>query len=104
MQVSGNIGSLRSMANREHIKNLIDRSLLGNWSIRIEYSGSNLSGQREWILWGKTFFAIRSPSMVLNALDACHANFPTQDIRLYAENNSPQTRMVYTVYSGLERE
>ena len=91
-----------ALQNRNKMENFIDQSLLGDWIIRVEYSGNNSQGQRGWIQWGSTMFAIRSPDEVMEAIDACHTNYPEQEIRIYAEKVRPQVRIVYSVYRASE--
>ena len=102
MQLAQNSSLEQRLPNRDSVENFIDQSLLGNWSIRVEYAGVNSQGQMGWKLWGNTLFAIGSPSEVLEAIDACHAYYPEQEIRIYAENLRPEMRMVYNVYRARE--
>lgn len=85
--------------NRKNIENFIAQSLLANWAIRVEYLDDQVHGQMNWRAWGKTLFAIASADAVLQAIDACHANYPDNEIRIYAENARPEIRMVYTVFA-----
>ena len=102
MQLVENFDPVPPLQNRKNIENFIDQSLLGDWIIRVEYSGNNPQGQADWVQWGSTMFAISSPDEVMEAIDACHANFPQQEIRIYAEKVRPEMRMVYSVYRSTE--
>ena len=102
MRLVENYNPVPPLHNRKNIENFIDQSLLGDWVIRVEYSGNNSQKQTGWIQWGSPIFAIRSPDEVMEAIDACHANFPSQEIRIYAEKVRPEVRMVYSVYRSTE--
>ena len=102
MRLVENYSPVPPLHNRRNIENFIDQSLLGDWVIRVEYSGNNSKKQTGWIQWGSTLFAIRSPDEVMDAIDACHSSFPEQEIRIYAEKVRPEMRMVYNVYRSTE--
>lgn len=104
MQPVENFNPVPLLNNRENVQNFIDQSLLGDWIIRVEYSGRNAQGQTDWLQWGSTFFAITSPNDVMQAIDSCYAYLPEREIRIYAEKVRPQTRMVYSVYRATESE
>lgn len=98
MQPVENLDPVMPLQNREKIESFIENSLLGDWIIRIEYSGRNAQGQTDWLQWDSTFFAITSAEDVLQVIDSCYAYFPEREIRISAEKVRPQTRMVYSVY------
>ena len=102
MQLVEKFDAVPSRNNRNDIENFIDQSLLGDWVIRVEYSRNNSRGQADWVQWGSTMFAINSPDEVMEAIDACHTNYPEQEIRIYAEKVRPQVRIVYSVYRASE--
>ncbi len=102
MRLVENLNPVPPLQNRRNIENFIDRSLLGDWIIRVEYSGNNSEGQADWVQWGSTMFAISSPDKVIEAIDACHANYPAQEIRIYAEKFQPEIRTIYSVYGSTE--
>lgn len=94
-----------TLKNREKIEQFIDRSLLGDWSIRIEHSiGDSERDDAVWLQWGATLFALTSPRAVMEAIDNCHASHPSHDIRINAEKFSPEMRMVYCVYRAVDAE
>lgn len=102
MRLLENYYPVPPLQNRHSLENFIDQSLLGDWIIRVEYSGNNSQGQKAWAQWGSTMFAVKSPDEVMQAIDACHANYPAKEIRLYAEKVRPETRMIYSVYRSSE--
>ncbi|WP_455375774.1 ribulose bisphosphate carboxylase small subunit [Kaarinaea lacus] len=102
MQLIENFEPVPPLHNRKNIENFIDQSLLGDWVIRVEYSGKNPQGKIDWVQWGSTMFAIKSSCDVMREIDACHANYPAKEIRIYAEKVRPEMRMVYSVYRPTE--
>ena len=102
MRLVDNLDPVPPLNNRKNVENFIDQSLLGDWIIRVEYSGNNAQGQPDWLQWGATLFAINSSNDVMQAIDSCYAYFPERDIRIYAEKVRPETRMVYSVYRADE--
>lgn len=102
MRLVENSRPVPALRNRQNIEEMIDQSLLCDWVIRVEYSGINPEGQNDWLQWGSTLFAIGSADDVMEAIDACHANYPREEIRLYAEKLQPQMRMLYSVYRAEE--
>lgn len=98
-----NSNPVPTLHNRDKIEQFIDRSLLGDWSIRIEHSvGDSSQEDAVWLQWGTTLFAITSPKAVMEAIDDCHASNPSHDIRIHAEKFRPEMRMVYCVYRAAE--
>ena len=102
MQLIENFEPVPPLHNRKNIENFIDQSLLGDWVIRVEYSGKNPQGKIDWVQWGPTMFAIKSPCDVMKEIDACHASYPAKEIRIYAEKALPEMRMSYSVYRPME--
>ncbi|WP_455200392.1 ribulose bisphosphate carboxylase small subunit [Kaarinaea lacus] len=102
MWLAEKLDPVAPLNNRKDIENFIDQSLMGDWIIRIEYSGRNAQGQSDWLQWDSTFFAITSSDDVMEAIDSCYAYFPDREIRIHAEKVRPQTRMVYSVYQPVE--
>lgn len=98
-----NSNPVPTLYNRDKIEEFVDRSLLGDWSIRIEHAvGDSSQEDSVWLQWGTTLFAITSPKAVMEAIDDCHASNPSHDIRIHAEKFRPEMRMVYSVYRGTE--
>ena len=102
MQLVENLNPVPPLHNREKIEGFIDQSLLGDWIIRVEYAGTNSHGQTDWLQWGSTRFAIRSPNDVMQDIDSCHAYFPNREIRIKAEKVRPETHIAYSVYRPTE--
>lgn len=102
MQLIENFEPVPPLQNRKNIENFVDQSLLGDWVIRVEYSGKNPQGEIDWVQWGPTMFAIKSSCDVMKEIDACHANYPAKEIRIYAEKVLPEMRMAYSVYRPVE--
>lgn len=98
-----NSNPVPTLPNRYKIEQFIDSSLLGNWTIRIEHSlAGGSQGKAIWRQWGTTLFAITSARAVLEAIDACHARYPSHEIRIHAERLKPEMRMVYCVYRAAD--
>lgn len=104
MQLVENLDAVPPLSNRENVENFVEQSLLGDWVIRVEYSGRNAQGQTDWLQWDSTFFAIASADDVMQAIDSCYAYFPEREIRISAEKIRPATRMVYSVYRPAESD
>lgn len=80
-----------------YLKKMIENSLLADWEIRIEYADAQ-TGTTAWLSWYKVF-AIRTPDVVLQAIQECYSANPDYVIRLNAQKFKPQTNMLYTVYT-----
>lgn len=98
MRLAERMNPVYPIQNRKHIENFIDQSLLGSWVIRVEHLNNSARDKAAWQAWGNTLFAIASPDVVMDAIDTCHASYPDNEIRIYAENMRPEMRMVYTVF------
>ena len=79
------------------LRKLIENSLLADWIIRVEYSGTRASDDG-WQQWDKAMFALKSADEVLAALKACYTHKPGCVIRINAEKVRPRTQMYYTAY------
>ena len=97
MQLAEKFEPVPELHNRQNIEKFVGQSLLGDWIIRVQYSTTNAKGQASWQQWGDTLFAIRSPVDVMQTLDDCRANFPEQELRIYAEKVRPESRIVYGI-------
>jgi len=94
----GSINYLQAIKpDTAYLKKIIETSLLSDWAIRIEYQSPEFE-TNSWLLWEKTFFAIRTAESVLAALLDCYTRHPKSSIRLNAEKYRPRSRILYTVY------
>lgn len=81
----------------DEIATLIREHLWGDWFLSVEHADYVAPLRTPWQRWGESFYDLRDPEDVINAVAACHACNPSHVIRLYAEKFRPASTAVYWV-------
>jgi len=80
------------------LERLIENTLSNNWILRVEHTQDVNPVCTQWQQWGKAQYCVKEARPVIRCIQACRAEYPTHSVRLYAEQTSPRTRLIYPVY------
>ena len=80
------------------LEHLIEHQLIRDWVVRIEHSDAVERYSTHWQQWGNAMLPNGDTDRVIDAIMACHAEYPASSIRLNAEKIRPRSQLLYWVH------